>query len=218
MEEIYPAFAEEIYKIEKEIFKSDSTYEKNEALRNAVHSAVVLVSKTAIEEYGEKCVNLNGFEAIKKIADLYQINLFHGFPILFNMDDDKERNFSIMLSKAVDEAYRDPYNVEEELGRQIEVLQSNYTQSWYYVIDFKSATGFCFYTISRVTGASDKKATQPAQPVHRQNVEKVVSQETRQNYKAERTTKKQTFEQSKRTTEHTEKNRNLVTKKGQKKK
>lgn len=35
------------------------------------------------------------------------------------------------------------------------------------------------------SGASDKKATQPAQPVHRQNVEKVVSQETRQNYKAE---------------------------------
>ena len=68
------------------------------------------------------------------------------------------------------------------------------------------------------SGASDKKATQSAQPVHRQNVEKVVSQETRQNYKAERTTKAQTFEQSKRTTEHTEKNRNLVTKKGQKKK
>ena len=68
------------------------------------------------------------------------------------------------------------------------------------------------------SGASDKKATQPAQPVHRQNVEKVVSQETRQNYKAERTTKKQTFEQSKRTTEHTEKNRSLVMKKGQKKK
>ena len=68
------------------------------------------------------------------------------------------------------------------------------------------------------SGASDRKATQSAQPVHRQNVEKVVSQETRQNYKAERTTKKQTFEQSKRTTEHTEKNRNLVTKKGQKKK
>ena len=68
------------------------------------------------------------------------------------------------------------------------------------------------------SGASDKKATQPAQPVHRQNVEKVVSQETRQNYKAERTTKAQTFEQSKRTTEHTEKNRNLVMKKGQKKK
>ena len=68
------------------------------------------------------------------------------------------------------------------------------------------------------SGASDKKTTQPAQPVHKQNVEKVVSQETRQNYKAERTTKTQTFEQSKRTTEHTEKNRNLVTKKGQKKK
>ena len=68
------------------------------------------------------------------------------------------------------------------------------------------------------SGASDKKVTQSAQPAHRQNVEKVVSQETRQNYKAECTTKTQTFEQSKRTTEHTEKNRNLVTKKGQKKK
>ena len=68
------------------------------------------------------------------------------------------------------------------------------------------------------SGASDKKATQSVQPAHRQNVEKVVSQETRQNYKAERTTKAQTFEQSKRTTEHTEKNRNLVMKKGQKKK
>ena len=68
------------------------------------------------------------------------------------------------------------------------------------------------------SGASDKKATQSAQPAHRQNVEKVVSQETHQNYKAERTTKAQTFEQSKRTTEHTEKNRNLVMKKGQKKK
>ena len=68
------------------------------------------------------------------------------------------------------------------------------------------------------SGASDRKASQPIQPAHRQNVEKVVSQETRQNYKAERTTKAQTFEQSKRTTEHTEKNRNLVMKKGQKKK
>ncbi|VIG57126.1 membrane protein [Clostridioides difficile] len=68
------------------------------------------------------------------------------------------------------------------------------------------------------SGASDRKASQPIQPAHRQNVEKVVSQETHQNYKAERTTKAQTFEQSKRTTEHTEKNRNLVMKKGQKKK
>ena len=68
------------------------------------------------------------------------------------------------------------------------------------------------------SGASDRKTTQSAQPVHRQNVEKVVSKKTRQNYKAERTTKTQTFEQSKRTTEHTEKNRSLVMKKGQKKK
>ena len=41
------------------------------------------------------------------------------------------------------------------------------------------------------SGASDRKATQPAQPVHRQNVEKVVSQETRQNYTKDRRTKVQ---------------------------
>ena len=68
------------------------------------------------------------------------------------------------------------------------------------------------------SGASDRKTSQPAQTIHRQNVEKVVSQETRQNYKAEHTTKIQTFEQSNRKTEHIEKNRNLVTKKGQNKK
>ena len=61
------------------------------------------------------------------------------------------------------------------------------------------------------SGASDKKATQSAQPVHRQNVEKVVSQETRQNDTKDRRTKVQQ-------TQTTEKNRNLVTKKGQKKK
>ncbi len=32
------------------------------------------------------------------------------------------------------------------------------------------------------SGASDRKATQPTQTAHRQNVEKVVSQEIRQNY------------------------------------
>ena len=58
-------------------------------------------------------------------------------------------------------------------------------------------------------GASDKKATQSAQITHRQNVEKVVSQETRQNYTKDRRTKVQ---------QTTEKTRNLVTKKGQKKK
>ncbi len=69
------------------------------------------------------------------------------------------------------------------------------------------------------SGASDRKASQPIQPAHRQNVEKVVSQETHQNYKAERTTKvNRPLNNQKRTTEHTEKNRNLVTKKGQKKK
>ncbi|HDX7192213.1 TPA: YtxH domain-containing protein [Clostridioides difficile] len=68
------------------------------------------------------------------------------------------------------------------------------------------------------SGTSDGKIPQSAQKVHSKNVEKVVSHETHQNYKAERTTKAQTVEQAKRTTEHTEKNRNLVTKKGQKKK
>ncbi|MEL0815332.1 YtxH domain-containing protein [Clostridioides difficile] len=68
------------------------------------------------------------------------------------------------------------------------------------------------------SGTSDGKIPQSAQTVHSKNVEKVVSHETHQNYKAERTTKAQTVEQAKRTTEHTEKNRNLVTKKGQKKK
>ena len=61
------------------------------------------------------------------------------------------------------------------------------------------------------SGASDRKASQPIQPAHRQNVEKVVSQETRQNYTKDRRTKVQQ-------TQTTEKNRNLVTKKGQKKK
>ena len=78
------------------------------------------------------------------------------------------------------------------------------------VSDFKR--GMVQEQQSRQTGRLER------QEQHRQNVEKVVSKETRQNYKAERTTKTQTFEQSKRTTEHTEKNRNLVTKKGQKKK
>ncbi|WP_347126417.1 CD3337/EF1877 family mobilome membrane protein [Mediterraneibacter gnavus] len=41
------------------------------------------------------------------------------------------------------------------------------------------------------SGASDRKATQPTQTVHRQNVEKVVSQETRQNYTKDRRTKVQ---------------------------
>ena len=41
------------------------------------------------------------------------------------------------------------------------------------------------------SGASDKKATQSAQPVHRQNVEKVISQETHQNYTKDRRTKVQ---------------------------
>ena len=68
------------------------------------------------------------------------------------------------------------------------------------------------------SGASDKKVTQPAQPVHRQNVEKVVSQETRQNYTKDRRTKVQQTHSVQKNQQTTEKNRNLVTKKGQKKK
>ena len=57
------------------------------------------------------------------------------------------------------------------------------------------------------SGASDRKATQ----INHRNVEKMVSQETRQNYTKDHRTKVQQ-------TQTTEKNRNLVTKKGQKKK
>ncbi len=68
------------------------------------------------------------------------------------------------------------------------------------------------------SGASDRKATQPAQTVHRQNVEKVVSQETRQNYTKDRRTKVQQTQTVQKNQQTTEKTRNLVTKKGQKKK
>ena len=68
------------------------------------------------------------------------------------------------------------------------------------------------------SGASDKKAPQPAQTVHRQNVEKVVSQETRQNDTKDRRTKVQQTQTVQKNQQTTEKTRNLVTKKGQKKK
>ena len=68
------------------------------------------------------------------------------------------------------------------------------------------------------SGASDRKATQSVQPVHRQNVEKVVSQETRQNYTKDRRTKVQQTQSVQKNQQTTEKTRNLVTKKGQKKK
>ena len=68
------------------------------------------------------------------------------------------------------------------------------------------------------SGASDRKAPQPTQTVHRQNVEKVVSQETRQNYPKDRRTKVQQTQSVQKNQQTTEKTRNLVTKKGQKKK
>ena len=68
------------------------------------------------------------------------------------------------------------------------------------------------------SNASDRKATQPAQPVHKQNVEKVVSKETRQNYTKDRRTKVQQTQSVQKNQQTTEKSRNLVTKKGQKKK
>jgi len=68
------------------------------------------------------------------------------------------------------------------------------------------------------SGVSDRKATQPAQPVHKQNVEKVVSQETRQNYTKDRRTKVQQTQSVQKNQQTTEKTRNLVMKKGQKKK
>ena len=68
------------------------------------------------------------------------------------------------------------------------------------------------------SGASDRKATQPTQTVHKQSVEKVVSQETRQNYTKDRRTKVQQTQTVQKNQQTTEKNRSLVTKKGQKKK
>ena len=53
---------------------------------------------------------------------------------------------------------------------------------------------------------------------HRQNVEKVVSQETRQNYTKDRRTKVQQTQSVQKNQQTIEKTRNLVTKKGQKKK
>ena len=68
------------------------------------------------------------------------------------------------------------------------------------------------------SGGSDRKATQLTQTVHRQNVEKVVSQETRQNYTKGRRTKVQQTQSVQKNQQTIEKTRNLVTKKGQKKK
>ncbi|TQY40509.1 CD3337/EF1877 family mobilome membrane protein, partial [Clostridioides difficile] len=68
------------------------------------------------------------------------------------------------------------------------------------------------------SGASDRKASQSAQIAHRQNVEKVVSQETRQNYTKDRRTKVQQTQSVQKNQQTTENPRNLVTKKGQKKK
>ena len=68
------------------------------------------------------------------------------------------------------------------------------------------------------SGASDRKATQLTQQVHRQNVEKVVLQETRQNYPKDRRKKVHQTHSVQKNQQTTEKSRNLVTKKGQKKK
>ena len=68
------------------------------------------------------------------------------------------------------------------------------------------------------SGASDKQVTQSAQPVHRQNVEKVVSKETRQNDTKDRRTKVQQTQNVQKNQQTIEKTSNLVMKKGQKKK
>ena len=68
------------------------------------------------------------------------------------------------------------------------------------------------------SSGSDRKATQPTQTVHRQNVEKVVSKETRQNYTKDRRIKVQQTQSVQKNQQTTEKTRNFVTKKGQKKK
>ena len=64
------------------------------------------------------------------------------------------------------------------------------------------------------SGGSDVKTPQ----INHRNVEKTVSQETRQNYKADRTARTQTSQQLKQTTTSTEKNRKTALQKGRKKK
>ena len=81
-----------------------------------------------------------------------------------------------------------------------------------------SQSNKCYQRASAIFWCSDKKATQSAQPVHRQNVEKVVSQETRQNYTKDRRTKVQQTQTVQKNQQTTEKTPNLVMKKGQKKK
>ena len=64
------------------------------------------------------------------------------------------------------------------------------------------------------SGGSDVKAPQSS----RKNAEKTVSQETRQNYKADRVTKTQTTTTQKKTHQNTKKNKRTLFKKGQSKK
>ena len=64
------------------------------------------------------------------------------------------------------------------------------------------------------SGGSDVKAPQSS----RKNVEKTVSQETRQNYNADRVTKTQTTDTQKQTQQNTEKNKRTLFQKGQRKK
>lgn len=69
------------------------------------------------------------------------------------------------------------------------------------------------------SGASDVKETQSAKSVHRQNVERgTVSKETRQNDIKDRRVRGQQTQSVQKNQQTTEKSRNLVTKKGQKKK
>ena len=68
------------------------------------------------------------------------------------------------------------------------------------------------------SGGSDIKTTKSEQLLHKQNVEKTVSQEIRQNYTKERRTKVQQTQTTKQSEVNTEKNRKTVLQKGQKKK
>nr|ABC48890.1 hypothetical protein [Enterococcus faecium] len=68
------------------------------------------------------------------------------------------------------------------------------------------------------SGGSDIKTTKSEQLLHKQNVEKTVSQETRQNYTKERRTKVQQTQTTKQSEVNTKKNRKTVLQKGRKKK
>lgn len=150
MKELYPVLAEEVYELEREIFKTDSSYRENSYLRRTVHQAIVFVLNTALDEYDEKCRNHPEVNAIEKISQFFKINLFDGFPILFNMADGRKKMFATCFSEAVNSAYKNPFGVELLFKKQLDILRDNPEQNWYYLINFKTDYGYYYHEIRKI--------------------------------------------------------------------